>query len=221
MQRNYIRKTGIENVRSVLKNLPEHHDHPLDAIRMIDRTIGGLLAHTESPFYNAYRVYAIALFPAGLEATHPGEDIILILNSKETTVIKNRHIKTTSALKNPEKSLGQHFAQSLFAVRKDIILTNKNSDEHRIKIPSELENPEKGVAQIIGPIFAQTLFIVRGRILAQLVTTEVNGEDWQVNVAANDKALDVLKDYIPYPSIFDKPAKISLAEELFPCIFGR
>ncbi len=183
--RSYIRKTAIESVRSLLKNLPQHHEHPRDAIRMIDRTIGGLLAHTESPSYNAYRDYARLLFPSGLEATIPGKDIILILNRSDATI-------------------------------------NEDAYKGRIKIPSALKNPEKGVAQIIGQHFARTLFIVRGEILAQLIATEENGGGWQVNAAANAQALDVLKDYIPYPSFFDKPfpAKSSLLEQLLPCTFA-
>jgi hypothetical protein len=185
-KRNYIRKTGIESVRGVLKNLPEHHKHPRDAIRMIDRTIGGLLAHIESPSYHAYRDYASTIFPAGLEATLPGKDIILILNSAETTVIKNGH-------------------------------------EQIICIPRALKNPEKGVAQIIGQHFARTLFIARGRVLAQLIETEKNGDIWQVNATANEQALKVLKDYIPYQSIFDKPSSNnnSWLEQLCPCFTRR
>lgn len=183
---NYIRDTGIKSVRDLLKNLHQHNEHPRDAIRMIDRTIGGLLAHTESPSYNAYRDYAAILFPSGLEATLPGKDIILILNSKE-------------------------------------VIINRKGSNHAIQIPYTLKNPEKGVAQIIGQTFARTLFIVRGEILAQLMTTEQKCLDWQINAAANDQALAVLKNYIPYPSIFYRPVttKPSILECLFPCVLSR
>ena len=185
--RSYIRKTALDSVRSLLKNLPEHKDHPRDAIRMIDREIGGLLAHMESPFYNAYRDVAGILFPSGLEATAPGKDIILVLNSKEA-LIKN------------------------------------NGREAMVKIPTALKQPEKGVAQIIGQHFARTLFMVRGRILNHLMNAEEEkDQNWQVNATANDQALAVLENYIPYPSFFDMrpPAKPSLLEQFFPCFSGR
>ncbi len=184
--KNYIRKTAIESVRSLLKNLPEHHAHPLDAIRMIDRSIGGLLAHKESPAYKGYREHASLIFPSGLEATSPGKDIILILNSK-------------------------------------MIKINQHGTEHNIAIPSSLKNPEKGVAQIIGQHFARTLFTVRAQILEQIINTQPNGELWQPNATANMDALHVLKNYTPYPSIFDPKKQIgpSWKEQLLPCIFGR
>ena len=164
--RSYIRKTGIESVRSLLKNLPEHDKQPRDAIRMIDRTIGGLLAHKASPSYHGFRDYATTLFPSGLEATRPGKDIILVLNKRKAII-------------------------------------HKNGKQRCIDIPSALENPEKGVAQIIGHHFARTLFRERGRILTQLINTEESGTDWQVNAAANDAAQDVLKHYDPYRGFFD------------------
>ena len=183
--RSYIRKTGIESVRSLLKNLPEHKEHPKDAIRMIDRTIGGLLAHVESPFYNAYRDFAGILFPSGLEATTPGKDIILVLNKKEALCIHNNKIVS-------------------------------------VRIPTALQHPEKGVAQIIGQYLARTLLMLRGRILNQLIDTEKN-ENWQENATANDQAFAVLESYRPYPSFFDTRPSVtpSLLEQLFPCFTGR
>ena len=182
-QRNYIRQTAIESVKSLLKNLPEHKKHPLDAIRMTDRTIGGLLAHPESPAYDGYRTYSTVLFPSGLEATLPGKDIILILNNSKTTIIKDGKARV-------------------------------------IDIPSALKHPEKGVAQIIGPYLARLLFIVRAQILNQLIATEKNGDDWRVNLTANNAAQHVLKDYSPYQATLDKlfPRKRYWLEQLCPCI---
>ena len=159
---NYLRPSAVKSVNSLLGEVKKH-ELP-DAIRMIDREIGGLLAHPESPFYCGYRDYAFTLFPAGLEATCAGSDIILVLNS-DTKEIKH-HGKT-----------------------------------REIKIPSMLRNPEKGVAQIIGRILAQKIFLQRGEILSQL---KQENSAWNSNVVANDEALETLYDYDPYPGFFDK-----------------
>ncbi len=124
MRKSYVRDTAIERVRTLLKDLPRHEAHPLDAIRMIDREIGGLLAHPDSPHVKDYRTYASALFPAGLEATRPGKDIILILNQPVAVVQKNgktHQIRIPLSLKNPEKGVvqivGRTLAKELFKTR--------------------------------------------------------------------------------------------------------
>ncbi len=186
----YIRKTAIESVKNLLKNLSEHDEYPCDAIRMIDRTIGGLLAHEESPFYHDYRNHAGVLFPSGLEATKPGHDIILVLNK----------------------------------INASILIAGKKQP---VVIPPRLKNPEKGVAQIIGHHLARALFIARGRILTRIIATEENGETWRVNAIANDAAQNVLKDYNPYSSMFNKQVSTPPLPETTPwyktllnCIHG-
>ncbi|MDP3705500.1 MAG: hypothetical protein Q8R24_06275 [Legionellaceae bacterium] len=156
MKNNYVRDSAQLSVTNLLDDLPRHL--PLDAIRMVDREIGGLLGNPGSPCYNAYRTYALAIFPSGLEATSPGRDIILILNSKETVVMR-RGVSCT------------------------------------LSLPNVLQNPEKGVAQIIGIDLARALFKQRTEIFQKLQ----HGDTWQDNIDANNQAIMVLNDYDPYP----------------------
>lgn len=128
VSKSYLRQTAVDSVLNLLNNLPEHHKKPSDAIRMIDREIGGLLAHPESPSYHAYRVHAETLFPAGLEYTAPGMDIIQLLNSDDATVTKkgqSHKITIPRALKYPEKGvamiIGKHRALLLFKRRGEIL----------------------------------------------------------------------------------------------------
>ena len=126
---DFKRETAIKSVKKLLENLPNHHDYPKDAIRMIDREISGLLAHPSSPFCNEYRTYARSVFPSGLEATIPGHDIILILN-KEIIIVKHHgkahNISVPLALKNPEKGVahivGKDLALELFMFRSDVLI---------------------------------------------------------------------------------------------------
>lgn len=218
----YARKTGIDSVKSILHNLPNHYtprsddvkdirnSNPLiglsDAIRMLDRTIGGLLANPASPFYKSYRTYTPLLFPSGLEATSPGKDIILILNSVSVSV-------------------------------------NYSGKTRDMVIPPALKNPEKGVAQIIGHNLARALFSERGKILNLLV--EAGGAGWEINAIANANALLILETYHSfvtsapsdgitatelnspvlakspsYPGLFDKPIveKKSCMDQFFSCM---
>lgn len=168
--RIHLRNTGIKSVIKILRDIPNHY--PKDAIRMLDRTIGGLLAHKESPFYDAYRTYTKELFPAGLEHTVPKKDIILILNSDTATIRKN--------------------------ISKTETIQNNNPQTLEIKIPPQLKHPEKGVGQIVGIQLARQIFKVREDILEWLQSNEPDGSGWHVNVEANRKAREVLKHYDPY-----------------------
>lgn len=183
-KRIYTRTTGIKSVRDILNNLPEHHKKPSDAIRMIDRTIGGLLANEQSPFFESYRTFTPILFPSGLEATIPGRDIILILNSQTVKIAE--------------------FKKGIKAK------TNKKpAAEVQIDVPAALHHPEKGVAQIIGHGLARQLFLERAKILIQLMATEEGSVNenitdvsleatWKKNALANAAAQLILEDYNPY-----------------------
>lgn len=125
-----IRETGIHAVNNLLANLPVHikKGNLEDAIRMIDREIGGLLGNPHSPMVETFRSSERLLFPGGLENTFPGRDIIMLLNS-DTTMIDIRHgqmqYKIPKALKNPEKGVAQvigiDLAITLFKVRKEVL----------------------------------------------------------------------------------------------------
>lgn len=124
----YHRETAKASVKKLIENLPQHEQHPTDAIRMIDREIGGLLAHPKSPYFNDYREYSTTIFPSGLEATRPGHDIILILNQEQTSVLfhgQKRVINIPKALKNPERGvahiIGQELALELFSIRRSVL----------------------------------------------------------------------------------------------------
>jgi hypothetical protein len=130
---DFKRETAINSVTRLIENLPQHADYPIDAIRMIDREIGGLLAHPASPFCNDYRSYSITVFPSGLEATLPGYDIILILNSKKIAVKhkgKSHNINIPLTLKHPEKGvayiIGHTLALSLFRFRREVLIKLQN-----------------------------------------------------------------------------------------------
>ena len=192
---NYIRKTAIEAVVKLLKNLPEHEDHPLDAIRMIDRSIGGLLAHAESPSYLGFRDYTSILFPSGLEATIPGQDIILILNKAEVTIIKDgkeRIIKIPSALKNPEKGvaqiIGHHLAERLFIAR------------------------ERVLAELIACEINDANWKENATPIANARVNIKKHSSWIENAIAHDAAWEVLKHYRPYQSI---PKELFSSYELY------
>lgn len=126
-----IRETGINAVNAFLQNLPLHiaKGHFEDAIRMLDRVIGGLLGNPDSPVVSEFRSNEPVLFPGGLEKTFPGRDIVLVLNS-ETVDVKTPagrliSYKIPKALKHPEKGVAQiigiELAEKLFQKRADIL----------------------------------------------------------------------------------------------------
>lgn len=124
----YHRETAKTSVERLIQNLSVANHVLIDAIRMIDREIGGLLAHPKSPYFNDYRTHATIIFPSGLEGTKPGFDIILILNKEKTSLVFHgcqREIVIPKALKNPERGvahiIGQELALQLFQVRKNIL----------------------------------------------------------------------------------------------------
>lgn len=134
------RESAINAVNALLENLPLHINkgNLEDAIRMVDRAIGGILGHPDSPVMNTFRSNQQILFPGGLEKTCGGRDIILVLNSKAVE-IKNPAGKMISyplptALRNPEKGIAQivglKLAEKLFAVRTEILtkLSEKNAE---------------------------------------------------------------------------------------------
>lgn len=125
------RETAINAVHALLNNLPMHVNkgNLEDAMRMVDREIGGLLGHPDSPVVSIFRSNQQILFPGGLEKTCQGRDIVLVLNS-QTIKIKNPAGLTVSysipkALKNPEKGVAQiigiDLAKKLFLTRASIL----------------------------------------------------------------------------------------------------
>jgi hypothetical protein len=124
----YHRETAKNSVRRLIENLSTVNHRLDDAIRMIDREIGGLLAHPKSPYFNVYREYAKTIFPSGLEATKPGHDIILTLNKNQASLVLHGRqylITIPKSLKNPERGvahiIGQDLALELFYVRKKVL----------------------------------------------------------------------------------------------------